>query len=565
LELETKMTRHTQRFASLFFLSLFVQSCEFDPALPADPDAYRAECANMLDVCLSSEDPELRDSACFRYMQMSTIDPDACAGHCAELYENCIRDVMDGVAQDDSAACELFDLQREYCMEEMADEIDCLLNPSFARRNWEICEPYLVDAVGSGGPAVLEVSRPRADERDLEERVGSFRLEGAVQHSWLVRITRTQPAPVESTTCNLLADQSCWINDQEPLSDLRAGQAVGWRHSVSFSGFGEYLFDVQALAVRDGQQDSDIERIRFFRNDTPRAVIEVTAQQGPGEYLLDGRASSDQEDGIVSFSWTVEPDGRPGQARPIGAQNFISYRFPESGIFRVRLTVTDRYGAEGTADQRVDVELPRKMGDFARYDDPISKVPSQRVYCPKDKPRYALEMDEGDAVFLKKNAQGQFVQTGRMPVENGSIGGNRVGGAGLHKGCKAGVVVDGQVDGEGVVGNYRVSFIDLDTGQPMNFNLGPLSFPAWTLDESAVVVPRLWFSPDGTVAALASAENDVQFTLFDLLPRQGGGHRGDRGAQGYRINAPGQARISMQEGDVVVITVPEHRDYRWPL
>jgi len=111
-----------------------------------------------------------------------------------------------------------------------------------------------------------------------------------------------------------------------------------------------------------------------------------------------------------------------------------------------------------------------------------------------------------------------------------------------------------------VIGDYQVFFIDLDTGRPMAFGLGPLSFSAWTRDQRTAVVPRLWFSPDGTVAALASAQDDVQFTFFDLLPRQVG-----RRAQGYLLNALGQARISMQEGDVVVLTAPEHDDFRWPL
>ena len=89
----------------------------------------------------------------------------------------------------------------------------------------------------------------------------------------------------------------------------------------------------------------------IYVNQTPRASVSVTKANARGLYKLDASRSADPEGETLRFSWSF-PDGSR-RSGPV-----VTKRFARPGIYRVVLTVRDRFGAMGGKILRIVVKTP---------------------------------------------------------------------------------------------------------------------------------------------------------------------------------------------------------------
>jgi PKD repeat protein len=126
----------------------------------------------------------------------------------------------------------------------------------------------------------------------------------------------------------------------------------------------EYTFENEGefevtLTVTDpsGNEDTDTVVVRVgSANEAPVAVIEgspVIIVEAGDTVELDGTGSTDDNDAIESYTWTIELDGEL-LATLTGAQ--VEYEFDEAGTYVVTLNVTDEGGLWDHATLSVVVE-----------------------------------------------------------------------------------------------------------------------------------------------------------------------------------------------------------------
>jgi len=219
----------------------------------------------------------------------------------------------------------------------------------------------------------------------------------------------------------------------------------------------------------------------------------------------------------------------------------------------------------------------RDPGDFQDRSALVGHVPqaegqAERDTCSRDGVEYGLSRDpnpQGDtetAWFWEGDRRTGSSDYTRESVVSPNGEQCSLGGAALvTPGCHAALVVDGR-DGACVAPAYQVRFYGLDTGVRIGFaGLGHSCFLGRDPGGDAFGCPRLWFSPDGTVAALAtvraadSPEGTFQVTLLDLVGGQG------RTFQGFALGALGGLRFVMAEGSLVRIKVNDEVRETWDL
>lgn len=113
----------------------------------------------------------------------------------------------------------------------------------------------------------------------------------------------------------------------------------------------------------DGATDDASVTVTVVDNDAPLAVIAAPAAGALAESLhFDGSGSSDPDGQVVAFTWDFG-DGTGGTGPSLDKV------FEQSGVFTVRLTVTDDRGASGQAEHTVTISdtPPGHDGNWSWY------------------------------------------------------------------------------------------------------------------------------------------------------------------------------------------------------
>lgn len=100
-------------------------------------------------------------------------------------------------------------------------------------------------------------------------------------------------------------------------------------------------------------KESKLDTAVFLRNANraPTAAFEATTS-GPGQVLLNASASTDAEEGRLTYEWFDNGNANPTQ--PIGSGLTLYYRFPAGSSSRsITLRVYDAAGYEGSQTQTV--------------------------------------------------------------------------------------------------------------------------------------------------------------------------------------------------------------------
>ena len=124
--------------------------------------------------------------------------------------------------------------------------------------------------------------------------------------------------------------------------------------SFSFSELGVY--DV-TLSVSDGEITVEDTAVITVANQAPTAVIWKTIDES-GTIKLDGSQSSDPEDTILDFSWSLTTPNNSQSVLSNTDQEFTEFLPDEDGIYSALLTVTDSQGASDTRSWAINFIKP---------------------------------------------------------------------------------------------------------------------------------------------------------------------------------------------------------------
>ncbi len=126
------------------------------------------------------------------------------------------------------------------------------------------------------------------------------------------------------------------------------GTANGARVTHTFAQPGTYHV---RLTVTDTNNlaDSATQVVQISLPDPPRAVISAPSQARIGEIVTFDGSGSTSGSPIDRYAWTFGDGGTANGAR-------VTYAYGQAGSFNVVLTVTDRSGAQSSANHRIEIQ-----------------------------------------------------------------------------------------------------------------------------------------------------------------------------------------------------------------
>lgn len=124
------------------------------------------------------------------------------------------------------------------------------------------------------------------------------------------------------------------------------------------------------LTITDDANVSSSRTLTVVVTQSPTAVLNVDrtiSSNAPAIFNFDASQSTDPDGQIVSYRWDFG-DGST-EVLPV-----VAHTFAAPGTYRVRLTVTDNAGVTATADQLIEVGIPRPRISFRQPPDDVPNI-----------------------------------------------------------------------------------------------------------------------------------------------------------------------------------------------
>ncbi|MHB8455291.1 MAG: hypothetical protein ACYDDO_11490 [Acidiferrobacterales bacterium] len=268
--------------------------------------------------------------------------------------------------------------------------------------------------------------------------------------------------------------------------------------------------------------------------------------------------------GDVSFS-AVTPGGVTVNAPHIStgqSTGTLSLTVDNSSEFAIStLSVTGQGTIDGnvaTQTRNLDLTVARKAGAFVEAS-PDFRTVGQSKNSPDN--RFLVTISRGSQVASPADYAASFkqgVQTLGAPVGFYLDTTSNLGGAGFCPASNIGVVLSGQASRMAQTSQHLVTFMNLAT---MPYPI--VSWPVDSLKGSYAYQPRIFFSPDCTLALVAGANNvgmsNNVLYVIDLLTGNPVGHGVDFNSKSFSasvINAKGRSMLQV---------TADNKSYHFPL
>ncbi len=231
------------------------------------------------------------------------------------------------------------------------------------------------------------------------------------------------------------------------------------------------------------------------------------------------------------------------------------------------LSVTGQGTIDGnvsTQTRNLDLTIARKAGAFVEAS-PDFRTVGQSKNSPDN--RFLVTISTGEKVASPADYAATFTQGAQTlgaPVGFYLDTTSNLGGAGFCPASNIGVVLSGQASHLAQASRYLVTFMNLAT---MPYPI--YSWPVDGLKGSYAFQPRVFFSPDCTLALVAGANNagmsNNVLYVIDLLTGNPVGHNVDFNGNGNGNSNSFSAGVINTNGHSVLQVTADKKDYQFPL